>query len=169
MIVTIWRHGEAGHASTDRERELTDSGRDDIGFACQQFHDACEGRGIVAPDRIMHSPWVRANQTADIVAAAFSHATRSWTDVLGPGSDVPTVDNALLDLVREEAPHEHVLLVSHQPLVSHILDFYLGESSGAVPSLSPGGLATLSLEAPARDCGRLLFWAQPPEYEARLQ
>ena len=32
MIVTIWRHGEAGRAISDRKRELTGRGTDDIGW-----------------------------------------------------------------------------------------------------------------------------------------
>ncbi len=32
MIITIWRHGEAGQASRDYERTLTDRGCDDVGF-----------------------------------------------------------------------------------------------------------------------------------------
>ncbi len=167
MILTIWRHGEAGRAPTDRDRELTDSGRDDVGFACQQFHSACSDRGIPHPDSILHSPFMRSNQTAEIIAAAFTHATQTWMDALHPGSDVAAVDSALIDIAEGEAVHEHVLLVSHQPLISYLLDHYLGDP-GAVPALSPGGLATLSLETPAKDCGRILFWAQPPEFEASL-
>ena len=167
MILTIWRHGEAGRAATDRERELTDSGRDDIGFACQQFHDACTARDTIHPDRILYSPWVRTNQTAEIIAGVFAHAHTASLDALAPGSDVTAVDLALTDILGGEMPHEHVLLVSHQPLVSYIFDYYLGDQ-GAVPSLSPGGLATLSLDVPAQGCGKLRFWAQPPEFEAAL-
>ena len=72
MIVTIWRHGEAGEAFADRRRELTDSGRDDISFGCQQFHLACAGRNMPAPDLILHSPWVRTRQTAELIASAFA-------------------------------------------------------------------------------------------------
>ena len=165
MIVTIWRHAEAGRAASDRERELTDAGMDDVGFACRQFHDACRARQIPQPDRILHSPWVRTNQTADIIAAAFTHATLAPTEVLQPGSDVKAVNNTLVEIGTGQDPQEHVLLVSHQPLVSYLLDHYLGESAVA-PSLPAGGLATLALDTPARDCGRLLFWALPPEFKA---
>ena len=167
MIVTIWRHGEAGRASTDRDRELTDSGRDDVGFGCQQFHDACSDRGIPHPDRILHSPFIRTNQTAEIIAAAFSHATRTWMDALQPTSNVDAVETALTDITDVETARGHVLLVFHQPLISYILDHYLGDPA-AVPPLSPGGLATLSLDTPAQGCGRLLFWAQPPQFRASL-
>jgi phosphohistidine phosphatase len=165
MIVTIWRHGEAGSAASDRLRELTGTGMDDIGFGCAQFHQACRTRGIPHPDRLAYSPWVRTSQTADIIAAAFSHASVSPMEALQPGSTLADVDAALSDLLRASSPPQHLVLVSHQPLVSHLVDYYLGER-GRAPALSPGGVVTLALEVPAADCGRLLFWALPPEYEA---
>jgi phosphohistidine phosphatase len=165
MILTVWRHGEAGSAFTDRQRELTDSGFDDIGFGCRQFHAALEGRGLAAPDLVLFSPWVRTRETAEIIAAAFTHAQMRELEALRPGSTVPAVDAALGAMEPALASREHVVLVSHQPLVSHLVDHYLGPDN-AVPPLSPGGLVTLSLEAVARDCGELRFWAMPPEYGA---
>lgn len=162
MILTIFRHGEAGDASSDRLRVLTDTGEDDVSFGCHQYHNACKARGLPDPQRIMHSSWLRATQTADIIAAGFTHAQVMTADALQPDSRVAAVDSAL-----ESTTEEHVLLVSHQPLVSQLIDHYLGER-GKVPPLLPGGLATLSLEVPAAGCGSLLFWAMPPEYEVGL-
>lgn len=165
MIVTIFRHGEAGRAITDRLRELTGEGMDDVAYACHHFHDICQQRDIVHPDLVLHSPWVRTTQTADIIATAFTHAAQRPLAALQPGSDIAAVDTALGLLQGEQGSPQHVLLVSHQPLVSRLLDHYLGEP-GRVPSLSPGGLATLALDEPAAACAQLLFWALPPEYEA---
>lgn len=165
MIITIWRHGEAGRAITDRLRELTGEGMDDIGFGCHHFHDICHQRGIVHPDLILHSPWVRTTQTADIIATAFTHAGIRPIKALQPGSDIPAVDSALVEIQQGGSCPQHVVLVSHQPLVSQLLDHYLGEV-GRVPPLPPGGLATLELSVAARGCGHLLLWALPPDYEA---
>ena len=169
MIVTIWRHGEAGMAVPDQLRELTGEGEDDVGFGCLQFHTACESRGISHPQLVLHSPWVRTTQTADILGAAFTHAGRRPLKALQPGSDVAAVDAALVEVESAAADPstQHVALVSHQPLVSWLVDHYLGEP-GTVPPLSPGGLVTLELDVPAKGCGQLLFWALPPEYEAGI-
>ena len=166
MIVTIWRHGEAGRASSDRLRELTDQGVDDVGFGCIQFNGMCNDRGLPHPDMICHSPWVRTTQTADIISSAFSHAAIQVMDGLRPGSDARTVDSALSKLLQaaEQAPR-HLVLVSHQPLVSRLVGHYLGEA-GKVPPHSPGGLAALEMEHPGRGCARSLFWAMPPHYGA---
>ena len=167
MIITVWRHGEAGRAVSDRRRELTGQGTDDIGFGCSRFHDSCHERGIPHPELICHSPWVRTTQTADIINSAFSHARMQVMEALRPGSDCLAVDAALASLQADRSPPRHLVLVSHQPLVSRLVEHYLGEV-GTVPSQTPGGLATLEMDSPGRGCARLLVWAMPPQYRAEL-
>jgi phosphohistidine phosphatase len=165
MIVTIWRHGEAGRAASDRLRELTDTGTDGVGFGCHQFDDACRARDLPKPELVLHSPWVRTMQTAGILASAFTHAELRVLEALQPGSHVGAVEDALVDINEGQPELRHTVLVSHQPLVSYLIDHLLGEVA-LVPALPPGGLVTMDLAAPARACGRLLFWALPPQYEA---
>ena len=165
MIVTVWRHGEAGRAATDRLRELTGRGFDDIGFGCSRFHDACHERGIPPPGLICHSPWVRTTQTADIISSAFSHAGMQVMEALRPGGSCRAVDAALAAIQSPPSPPGHLVLVSHQPLVSSLVEHYLGEA-GRVPAHIPGGLATVAMEIPGRGCAQLLFWAMPPQYRA---
>lgn len=164
MFLTIWRHGEAGVASNDRMRELTVTGVDDIGFGCQRFHAHCEARGIPHPQQILYSEWQRTTQTAVLIARAYNHARLLTCDALIPGRGPADVDS-MLGPVAEDAGEggSHILLVSHQPLVSALVDHYQGES-GSTPVLMPGGFATLALDVPAQGCGQLLFVAQPPDY-----
>jgi phosphohistidine phosphatase len=164
MLLTIWRHGEAGRAPTDRLRELTDKGFDDIGFGCRQFHAALAVRGLPPPDRIFFSPWVRTLETAEIIASAFTHARSSEMAALRPGGTLRAAEAAL---EAASTGLDHVLLVSHQPLVSRLVEHFLGVDN-AVPVLSPGGFATLSLEVIAAACGELRFWAVAPEYEVGM-
>ena len=169
MIVTIWRHGEAGSAVSDRLRKLTARGRDEVRRGARQFRGACAGAAIALPDLVLFSRWVRTTQTADILGAAFAGAAVREQAQLQPGSGLGAVDAGLAELAAAGRPPAHVVLVSHQPLVSGLVDYYLGGlaagAAGQVPALSPGGLATLSLQVVARDCGQLLFWALPPAYE----
>lgn len=164
MILTIWRHGEAGSAVTDRKRQLTGQGRDDISFACHQYHEHCTARSLSPPGLILFSEWDRTTETADIIAGAFSHARAESCAALVPGSRVQDVDSALDEYMKKGLP-DHLILVSHQPLVSALVDYYLGET-GRVAPLQPGGLACLEVDVPAAGCGRHLFSAQPPEYGA---
>jgi phosphohistidine phosphatase SixA len=167
MIVTVWRHGEAGSALTDRQRELTDSGFDDIGFGCRQFHESLDARHMPAPDLVLFSPWVRTRETAEIIVAAFTRARSRELEDLRPGSTVAAVEAALGDAYAAAPVPAHVVLVSHQPLVSQLVGHYLG-GRNPVPPLSPGGLVTFTLDVLERDCGVLRFWAVPPDYEAGI-
>lgn len=167
MILTIWRHGEAEHAPTDRERELTDQGFDDVGFGCRQFHAALDARDMPPPQLILCSPWVRTVQTAKVVASAFTHASLREHEALRPDGTVKAVESALLALDDAGTVSAHIVLVSHQPLVSRLAEHFL-QARGLVPSLCPGSLVTLSLATPAAGCGTLNFWAMPPEYQAGI-
>ena len=164
MILTIWRHGEAAWAVTDRQRQLTAAGTDDVGFGCHHFHDLCHERSLPHPDLVLHSDWVRASQTADIISSAFTHAGMRVSAALRPGSSIAAVEDAIGDLQADAECPVHLVMVTHQPLVSRLVDHFLGER-GRVPSLTPGGLAAMQLEVPGADCGRLLFWGVPPQYE----
>lgn len=163
MILTIWRHGEAEDAVDDRLRELTVAGRDDIGFGCSQFHRACALRGIDPVTTVLHSPWVRTAQTAQIITIAFNPSFVRAENALRPGGRVDAVDAAIAgcDIGSKE---QHIALVSHQPLVTYLVNHYLAEP-GRVPPLPPGGLVTLSLDVAGPACAQLLFWALPQEYE----
>jgi phosphohistidine phosphatase len=165
MILTIWRHGTAEEGVNDRLRELTGSGRDDVGFGSHRFHAICLARTIPHPQKILHSPLVRTTQTAGLIAAAFTHASLAADKALQPGDSVAAVDTVVDESMGSDS--EHLLLVSHQPLVSRLVEYYLGKES-SVPFITPGGFVTLSLEDTAPGCARLLFWALPPEYEARV-
>ena len=168
MILTIWRHGEAESGSVDRQRELTPAGREDIGFGCQQFYRACANRRLPQPTHIFHSPWERTAQTAEMIESAFSHAAGEEADWLAPESRIATIDQILLRDFEGRGRSCHVLLVSHQPLVSHMVSWYVGEKGGAVPPLYPGGLVTINMDVVAAACGHIVFWAMPPEYEVGI-
>jgi phosphohistidine phosphatase len=179
MIVTILRHGEAGSARVDAERELTPQGIDDISFAGQQFHSACVDRGLPTPGIILHSRWLRATETADIFARSCPNCLVETEQALQPDGDVVGVTDMLNKLQDDplgerrgepssgRVDRAHVVLVSHQPLVSELADYYLGPAN-PVPGLCPGGLFTINMDVPASNAAILLFWAVPPEYQAGI-
>jgi len=107
--VRLWllRHGQAEpQAASDAARELTAHGRQEVQQAAAQLL----GRPLTA---IMASPYVRAQQTAELVRLELGFSgsvqTVSW---LTPDSD-PRDALKYLD----EREHAEVLLVSHQPLI----------------------------------------------------
>jgi len=164
MLVTIWRHGEAGAAATGRERQLTLRGREDVTRGAQRFLLHCEAGDLALPAAVHYSPWLRTAQTAEILAAAACDGQSTALPALQPGSDVGRIDTELGALGAELDSKGHLLLVSHQPLVSYLADYYLA-ARGLVPALPPGGQVTLVMDYPAPGAASLKFWSFPPMYE----
>ena len=109
------RHGEAEpRARSDAERPLTASGRQEVLSAAAHL----AGRQLT---RIIASPYLRAQQTAALVAEALGFAggilTVPW---LTPEDDPRSV-------VRELDAFElgECLLVSHNPLLGHLAGLLL--------------------------------------------
>lgn len=107
MKLWLLRHGEAEPtARSDAQRSLTTYGR-------QQVREAAEplrGRPLQA---VLVSPYVRAQQTADVLCEALAFAgNRVAVPWLTPESDLR---NTLRELAAY--PLQELLLVTHQPLV----------------------------------------------------
>ena len=133
MKVWVLRHGEAEpRANTDAERRLTNHGREQVLRSAARLL----GQPLQA---IIASPYVRAQQTAALVhdALGFEAAVRTvpW---LTPDSDAGQVIGEL-----DKLGLEHVLLVSHQPLVGTLVGL-LERGHGQQPApLSTASLAEL--------------------------
>ncbi|MEE1920589.1 phosphohistidine phosphatase SixA [Pseudomonas sp. 148P] len=138
MKVWVLRHGEAEpQARSDAQRNLTDHGRKQV------LRSAAHLLGQPL-DAILASPYVRAQQTAGLVHDALGFAeplrTVSW---LTPDSDP---DRVVAEL--DALGLEHVLLVSHQPLVSSLLGLLGHGSRHAGEPMSTASLAELQGDAP---------------------
>lgn len=116
-MVKLWllRHGEAEpNARSDAQRNLTEHGRRQVREAAAHL----QGQALQA---VLVSPYVRAQQTADLLceelAFSGSRVTVSW---LTPESD-------LRHTLRELAAYsvDDLLLVTHQPLVGNLAGLLL--------------------------------------------
>ncbi len=162
MLITIWRHGEAGSARSDRQRELTSSGASALITGVGQFVRALEARALPQPSEVWCSPWCRTRQTASILQQQGLLPAMDESR-LQPGASISAVEdwlNASVDYSDER----HILLVSHQPFVSQLIDYLLGDTR--VAPLSPGGFACLRAPVVAPAMADCLFWALPPYYGA---
>ena len=162
MYITIWRHGQAGQALRDSDRELTPQGREEVAFGLKCYVDALARYEIPSPTRLLYSRWRRTAQTMDILATGL-RGRPEMAECLIPGCSPLDVEAALDS--GPSGDDEHLLLVSHQPLVSRLADALL-DSPGLVPGLSPGGLVCLQAPQLARGLAGLRFWMLPPGYEA---
>ncbi|WP_296256997.1 MULTISPECIES: phosphohistidine phosphatase SixA [unclassified Pseudomonas] len=151
MNVWILRHGEAQYrARTDAERELTTNGREEALTSAAHL--------LGQPLRwIIASPYVRAQQTAELVRQALgfsdSIVTVPW---LTPDSDPRKVlDN--LDVYASD----DVLLVSHQPLVGALIGLAVHGNLQQAQPMHTASLAQLEAEFPLAGAMNLLGVRHP--------
>lgn len=131
MRLWILRHGEAHpQAVSDAERELTPHGRAEVLSSAAHLL----GQPL---HRIIASPYIRAQQTAELVHQVLgfdeSIITVQW---LTPDSDPRAVLSHL-----DRYSTENVLLVSHQPLVGSLVG---GLVHGHYRSAEPMNTASLA-------------------------
>lgn len=123
MKIWIMRHGEAGfHANSDSERTLTSLGEKMAEKQGQWLGTRLQSEQITL-DKIIVSPYVRAQQTFQqlergLQAVEFSqplaNVLETWDEITPIGS-LETVLDYLAFLHEEGA--KNVLLISHLPLV----------------------------------------------------
>ncbi len=132
MKLWVLRHGEAEPYGTrpDSERALTDHGRKEVLSSAARLM----GQPLTA---IYASPYLRAQQTAQLVREALGFEPEIRTvEWLTPETDPDKVAEQLVSV-------SNVLLVSHNPLVGHLLS-YLQHGAGHPPEkVSTAGLAEL--------------------------
>ena len=151
MKLWILRHGEAQYrARTDAERELTDHGRQEVLSSAAHL--------LGQPLRwIIASPYVRAQQTAEVVRQALGFAdsivTVPW---LTPESDPRKVlDN--LDLYAAD----NVLLASHQPLVGSLIGLAVHGNVQQPHTMRTASLAELAADFPLAGAMELMSVRHP--------
>ncbi|MGB8519838.1 MAG: phosphohistidine phosphatase SixA [Candidatus Tumulicola sp.] len=147
------RHGLAADPARwegrDADRPLTREGKDRM---------AREAKSIAALslklDAIVSSPLLRAQQTAEIVAAQLGMPVQ--TDPrLGIGFDI----RALGEILAERRSCDAVMLVGHEPGMSMTIG---AASGGSRVVLKKGGLACLEF-GDVEGCHGELLWLVPPK------
>ena len=156
MNLYLVRHGLANWPpgawqGSDAERPLTPEGERII-----REEGAALARLGLQPDLILHSPLVRARQTAELVAQALGLADRAQAhDLLSPGFD----HKALKKLLREHAERESLMLVGHAPDMANVVEKITG---GAV-KIKEGTVAHVKIEKPDESLKGTLIWLATAE------
>jgi len=157
MEIYILRHGIAVDRGTpgykkDSDRPLTNEGEEKM----QQIAKAILAMDLKF-DLILSSPYVRAQQTAQIVAAELDEEV-TLTEFLVPNGNA-------LELIRElndEKP-QRVLLVGHEPHLSELISVLVTGESDAAIELKKGGLCKLSTDRLAFGQCATLNWLLTPK------
>lgn len=108
----------------------------------------------------LSSPYVRARQTAEIVAKAFHARNKLEFEIdLTPAGSARRL---LRRLVDKRAMAENILLVGHEPYLGELAGFLLAGRAGFPLMLKKGGLCLLSMESPAWGRCATLEWLLTP-------
>ena len=142
----------------DAKRPLTARGR-------RRFEAAARGlaRALPRPDTLLTSPWKRARQTAEILAAAYGRLEPKDTPALAGGSF-----EELARIVGAHPEDATVAVVGHEPWLSALLARIIGSAEDARLEFKKGGMALVELEGRLEDGGKLVAYL-PPKLMRRLR
>ena len=130
MRIYLVRHAEAAPGEPDHQRRLTPEGREQARQVGERLAEA-EPR----PEAVLHSPLVRAGETAALIAAPLGIAPEPH-DRLAPGATAAGIRAAVTG--RGQA----VVVVGHQPDCGQIAAELTG---GPEPPFPAGGMAVIEL------------------------
>ena len=151
MDLFFLRHGEAEpRAASDVERRLTPAGESDVLGVIESRRAE-----LATVELIVTSPYRRALQTAKIAAQALDFDRELLvTEQLEPGADPQSLFH-FIDALDAKS----ILLVTHQPLVGHVLSLLSGDSRWL--GTGTANLVALQTEAPVPGFADVC-WAQIP-------
>src|ERR1700685_152272 len=158
MNLYILRHGLAVERGTpgykkDSDRPLTSKGRRRM----EKISEAMEAMELKF-DLILSSPFLRAKQTAKIVAETFGLQKRfAFSEALVPDGN-PKMLVEQIGKLRVK----NIWFVGHEPHLSRLIALLTTGSVDAAIELKKGGLCKLEMETPS--CGRCatLAWLLTP-------
>ena len=162
MQICLLRHGPAeergSHYPDDDERPLSAGGLAKTEAAAAGFVK------LFRPDVILSSPLVRAQQTAEIMKRASGLKRVVIEEALASGDD-----RALFAALQKLPPEDSVLLVGHQPLLSHTLsNLVAGDPYSMQSTFKKGAAAAVSINGAAVEpgAGTLDWLLQPAQLRA---
>jgi phosphohistidine phosphatase len=166
MKLYLLRHGIAvepgspGYAK-DADRPLLPEGERKLG----QIAEAMEALDL-SFDLILSSPYLRARQTAEIVAEALKARKKlEFSDSLVPGGSTKKLVEFLN---RLQPPPESVLLVGHEPYLSGLVSLLVAGNQGLSVVFKKGGLCKLTTESLAPGRCAALEWLLTPKQMALM-
>ncbi|HVH10533.1 MAG TPA: phosphohistidine phosphatase SixA [Gemmatimonadales bacterium] len=138
MELYLVQHGEARPETEDPTRPLTERGRAEVGRVAQ-----AAARAGISLTRIEHSGKQRAQETAEIFAAALAPGARlEHAPDLAPQDDPALAAGRVADLVVP------TMLVGHLPHLSRLATLLVtGDSEHEIVAFRPGGIVSLTKTA----------------------
>jgi phosphohistidine phosphatase len=145
------------HYADDTMRPITEKGRTTQQRVGRYLH-AC---GIV-PTLILSSPWLRAIETAVVLAAAFPEAVRPAIVPCPPLAESPNL-RAIARAVGRPAADATLAFVGHEPWLGQLASALLTGSATAMELDFPkSGIVGIEASRIGRGKGTLRFFIRPP-------
>jgi phosphohistidine phosphatase len=166
MNLYLLRHGLAAEPTVqgfakDADRPLIPEGERKLAQIAKAM-DALE----LSFDLILSSPYLRARQTAEIVAAALkARKALEFSETLTPGGSAKKLVELLNGL--KPAP-ESVLLVGHEPHLSGLISLLVAGDTASAVVMKKGGLCKLSTDALKHGRCAALEWLLTPKQMALM-
>ncbi|MDZ7839704.1 MAG: phosphohistidine phosphatase SixA [Gammaproteobacteria bacterium] len=164
MQVVLFRHGIAEDREEFARAGRPDSDRPLTGKGAERTRRAAAGLLSVLDgvDCVAASPYVRARQTADIVADRCAEAGRAperdSLDAMQPGGDY----GAVLRWLGARDIRDTVVLVGHEPDLSGLMAWLIAGRRDGFARFKKSGACLIGFAAPpARGDGELLAFLPP--------
>jgi phosphohistidine phosphatase len=114
----------------------------------------------VKPDLILTSPFIRAHQTAEIVAKVLKCEKRlQMAPALEPDGNPKELIDSLKNNFRKRT---QVLLIGHEPYLSRLISLLISGDTRIAITLKKGGLCLLSTESLQYGRCATLEWLMSP-------
>jgi phosphohistidine phosphatase len=159
MNLYIVRHAIAVERGTpgyedDSQRPLTDAGAKKM----KKITKGLERLGV-QPDVILTSPYVRARDTAKILADRYNMTDKIFfsENLIPPGSF-----ESLVFEIHEKYDLENIALVGHEPMLSSLISWLTTGDTDARITLKKGGVAYLTSDSLHQDGRATLEWLLTP-------
>lgn len=139
----------------DSQRPLTDRGRDRMRGISRGL-----ARLDVMPDIVLSSPYTRARETAEILAAELDIKSSliKFSDDLVPMAQ----PSSLLKEIAERFLVDNLAVVGHEPHLSSLISYLLTGKTEMSTDLKKGGVCLISLLIETQSWQASLEWLMTP-------
>lgn len=165
MKIYLIRHSNAVDPGTpgyedDSSRPLTENGRDKM----SKIASALKGLSV-NPDLIVSSPYVRARQTAEIVAKMLKYKKDlAFSEALVPMGKADQV----IGEINEKYHVDELVLVGHEPSMSTLIGTLTAGNPDLAITLKKGGVCCLSADDLRTNRTAALEWLLTPKIMSGL-
>jgi phosphohistidine phosphatase len=162
MKLVLVRHADAGDAEEFAKSGKPDDLRPLSAKGREQMSSGVRGLKLLVPsaDLIVSSPYVRAVQTADIVAKEYERTPREQTNTIEPERAPAEFEEWLKE---QRGDYDVVIAVGHEPHLSTLATWLMVGSDDSRIDMKKGGAALLLFDKRPKKSAGTLRWLMGPK------